>query len=392
MIYWIIQRIPVVQRALYRMKITTEHTVDGLRFIDHLHTTARQLYVCSEVVTIIGTKQVPLAILSQLISAWSTKEEKKNLDYKKSKGKLTEGVKSTTALQHYVALCKSLGLISGLNNFYTNTRLAYLLIHFISKMGKERKGINEYEKCFYFFQLMNVDADGILLLLHLLENGSKNQSELQQHFKEELNKRLDAKKDIAPANVKETIREKYRVVNVVWKKPEKYAEHVLIPRCSWLETLGIIQIERKGSSAVYSLSQVGREFLDSIPKLSEGTTRDITEGWLFSNFFGTISRIYLNGAKAYTGLIEEEKKSILAHSLNEALIVIKTSTPSKISLFDTLLFVCISTMVEKRIFIEFSEIVQEIEKGIYIGGKQFILNEVGRINESYIATRDSNET
>ena len=104
--------------------------VDGFRFINNLNTTSRQLSICSEIVRQLGGKQLPKELLGKLLYGWSKKLEE-DVDYKSSRGKITQDGKETSALKYYLDLSDSLGLITHLNSFYTNTRLSYILLHFV---------------------------------------------------------------------------------------------------------------------------------------------------------------------------------------------------------------------------------------------------------------------
>jgi len=81
------------------MESTNNHIkVDGFRFINNLHTTARQLFVCTKITDFLSNKQLPKKLLGELLFKWSFEEEEKNTSYKKSKGKLTKNGKETTSL------------------------------------------------------------------------------------------------------------------------------------------------------------------------------------------------------------------------------------------------------------------------------------------------------
>ena len=144
--------------------------VDGFRFINNLNTTSRQLSICSEIVRQLGGKQLPKELLGKLLYGWSKKLEE-DVDYKSSRGKITQDGKETSALKYYLDLSDSLGLITHLNSFYTNTRLSYILLHFINtdndhfKFGK----LSDSQKIFYLFQLFKIDGDGLIFILNTLK-------------------------------------------------------------------------------------------------------------------------------------------------------------------------------------------------------------------------------
>ena len=365
--------------------------VDGLRLIESLHTTARQLLVCSQIVKLLSNIQLPAALLNKLLCKWSLEEEISNKFYRNSKGKITDNGIATTAFTHYLDLCDSLGLISDLNGFYSNTRLGHLFLHFFSNEKSGNGSIGLSEKVIYSFQLLNIDADGILLVMDLLSEGTtpKTQNGLLQRFKEKLNNRLTAKKENALHSIKELISEKYRTVNFVWKHAEKYAEHILIPRCEWLASLGWVFIEKKGSSTIYSLTATGTNIYRSTEQiLGTYEIKDINQNWLFSKTFGVFNMTFPNDKRTdFSSLGQDQKNKMIGSSLTSALKIVKTSNSFRIPLFDALLYICLEHFIGLRVVTELLDVLEIIKKGIIFDNRQFLVKEEGRINESYISMR-----
>ncbi len=370
----------------YIMDILKENiVVDGFRFIGTLHTVARQLFICSKVLQTIGNRQLPKELLTELMIKWSKEEEFKNEVYKFSKGKLTENGEKTTALKYYIDLCTSLKLVFNINNFYSCSRLSHILIHFLKKRNNENNQLAE--KLFFFFQIMIVDADGILYVTQQLSHQPKTQIDLQRNFKDNFNERLIAKQAIANPIVRKEISEKYRVINFIWKKPEKYAEHLLIPRCEWLSSLGIMKIEKQGNFTQYSITEKGRLFLNQIPVISNSGIIDINEIWINRRLFFALGIIFENpDNKLFKDLNINEKEVLMGSSLENAINVIKTSNSFKFPLFDTALFVCIELFCHKNIVINISEVYELLEKGLTYQSRIYSLKLGGRINESYVLT------
>jgi len=370
--------------------INNDSRVDKFRFIKNLHTTSRQLYICSEIVRQLNNRQLPKELLSKILFEWSKNEERVNNNYKNSKGKLTENGTPTTSLNYYLDLCESLGLITNINTFYTSTRFSYLLNHLIPHKSVFRQEITFNERLFYNFQLLTVDADGILLVLSLLANNdSKSQIDLQRQFKNMFNGRLIAKQEFASKIIKASISEKYRTINFIWKKPEKYSEHILIPRCEWLSSLGLLSIKKEKNYTIYSMTEKGKVFYKNIPSIMpDDSIKDITDYWLFNKIFSIFDQIFPEADRiSYNMLEEDDKNEVLGNSLNNALNTVKASSPFHIPLFDSSLFICMELFLRRKIVINFSDIFEKLALGFNYGNKQFLMKEGGRINESYITTR-----
>jgi hypothetical protein len=376
------------------MNVKTE--IDGFRFINNLHTTVRQLFICSKIVRLLGKRQLPFELLKDEIITWSYKEEEQSEIYRNSKGKLTEINKKasksggeTSSLKRYLVLCDSMGLIVNLNGYYSNTRLGHLLFYFLeNKMGNDSQ-LDIYEKIFYSQLLLNIDADGILLVFQLLFDKNLRQSEIQDLFKIEFNKRLNAKQYTSDFTAKSLVSEKYRTLNFTWQKPDIYAEHILIPRCEWLNSLGFVQIERKGNSTFYCISPIGNELYNSFNIIdTTNSIRDINYVFLQNHFFSVICKIgYLNIKKYFIDLTNDEQKMLIGRYLEEAIKVIKTSSTFRLPLKESLIFLTIEISVKEQILVNNNEIVNLLKNELTYNNKQYQINDLGRPNESYVITR-----
>lgn len=372
-------------------KGSSDIKIDGFRFITNVHTTARQLAICSQIIIRLGNNQIPRKLLKELLTTWSLEEERKSLNYRIGKGKITNNGKETSTLRYYLDLANSLGLITHFNNLFSNARISHILLHFILR--------NEYkitfelslsEKIFYLFVLFSKDADGILLAISVLvESEGKTQIELQRKCKEVFNKRLIAKQDIAPPLVKEIISEKYRTINFIWKRPEKYAEHILSPRLEWLASLGLVEIQRRANNTFYHLTKEGIFLYNYLPHLAHSSAiKDIDEKWFFDTFFQLVNDLYPDvKRRQYSDLSAMEKKNIITKSLPKALNVVKTSNSFRFPLLDSLLFICMDMFITQNIVPNMDQLLQEFVTGCTIDNKQYFAKEAARINESYISTR-----
>lgn len=334
---------------------------------------------------------MPRKLIRELLTKWSLEQELKNNDYKNIKGKITDNGKETSTLRYYLELTGSLGLTSHFNNFFSNTNISYVFLHFLKEKNPDSSfNLDISEKVFYLFQLFYIDADGILLTLTTLKEAEKkSQSELQKKCKEVLNRRLLAKQEMAPPITKITISEKYRIINFVWKKPEKYAEHIISPRLEWLSSLGLVNILRSGTITSYSFTDIGLLFFEAVPVLSiDSSVKDINDGWIFNDLFVHIEQLYFSELKSVFPQNEpSNKKDLVKKSLQKAIAVVKSSSSFRFPLLDTLLFICMDNILSKKAFLKFSDVISEFSDGLIIEGKQYFLKEAARINESYITTR-----
>lgn len=362
-------------------------TSDGFRFLGNLHTTSRQLFIVSQFILKVSNKQLPKAVLQDVMIKWSFELERTDANYRNSKGKLTEENRPTSAFNHYLQLCQSLGLINALNGNYNLSRIAHILLALLSDSPKSNS-LEIGEKIFYIFQLFRFDADGILLVLGMLNGVEKTQMIIQEKFKEEFNIRLLAKQNSASGSTKMLINEKYRTLNFIWKKPTKYAEHILIPRCEWLSSLGFINIAKAGSSTIYSLSEVGQLFYKQLPFLANTFTKDINEYWMTNYLFNLMHITFPASHRiSINDMHEVEANLKLGEALSKAILAVKSSNAFRIPLVDALLYICTKLFLTENIIINFSDIIEKLANGFIYSGKQYMVINTGRLNESYITTR-----
>lgn len=361
--------------------------IDSFRIIKSLHTTARQLFVCSGIIILIGKKQIPKDLLKKLAVNWSDEISKTNEIYIKRKGKLTEGGKATTSFEHYIQLCESLNLIVSLNGTYSITRSSEIYLSLLDQ-NNINESFNFSQKAFFFHQLLTIDADGILLALQILTDILPNggsQKDLQNRFKNAFNERLITKQNGATDQTKSAISEQYRLLNFSWQKPEKYSEHLLIPRYEWLSELDLVTIERRGGATNYTLSNKGQIFLSELPSVDR--IKDINHSWLYQSLFGTLAKLYYTDSyRLYQMMGEEERFKLLGYSLRKFKGVVKLSTAFRYPLFDALFFVSISHF-SFGVITEFSNTLTELRKGFVFDGFRYDIFETGRSNESYVSIK-----
>ncbi len=354
--------------------------IDRLRFIDNLHTTNRQLAICSKIVEELKNRQVPKSILTSKLFKWSYEQEGNNEEYLGDRGKLTNKGRPTTAINHYLNLCESLNLIAKVGSVYSSTRLSSVLSSF-SQQGFQ---LTFGAKLFYLFQLFSIDADGLILILEILSKDIPlNQNELQKEFSKGLHQRLQYKRQYSSGTAKFNIGNKLIRVQMLWRSPDKYAEHMVAPRCEWLKTLGLVNIERNGSSASYKLTKIGSAIFNSLPIIHDvGGSRDINSKWMEEKFFSTVGNFLDEKVIANNTF----NLTLLNKALSESLINVKSSNSFRLPALDTFLFMCIYLSEYSHIYVNIAELSLLFRQGLDFEGKKFFLKEGGRVNESYITS------
>jgi len=360
--------------------------IDDLRFLQNIHTTARQLPVITKIVTFLDDKQLHKRVLEKLLVAWSINQEEVNESYKRGKGKITNDNKKTNALRHYLDASTTLGLTIKYNDLFKNTKISRVFLSlYHNEDDSYKKKLSE--KAFYIFQLLRQDADAIIQCLEQLKDKSnKIQKHLQEEFRNSFNERLILKTNHAQGKAKFKISEKYRTINFIWKKPEKYAEHIIAPRYEWLSNLELVRISRQDRKTSYSCSHTGELFLDNLPSFAENSRLiDISDEWINNSFFSFLSKVFeMENTKAFEDLPQIDQEKELGVSLNGALKINQSSMAFKMPLSETLFYICTHLLLNKKIILNFSTLKETMKNDFSFEGNHFLIRDTGRPSESYI--------
>ena len=364
--------------------------VDDFRFVGGLHTTARLLPICSGILRLIGTKQIPIELLKRVTVEWSTKLEQYDSNYYLRKGKITDTknnvTRATSAFEHYFQLLQAYRLIHRTGNIVSTTRTGSLL-NLFSEETSQTLHLNTKEKVFYILYILNLDADALILSLSILANypDGASQNKVLLHFKEFLLERITAKRDYANTQATEKIRDWYLKITRDWEKPEVYAEHLLVPRLEWMSDLGFVSISKQGSHTNYKLNTSGYEFYYALPVIEKYKLREINESWYQSEIVTAAAKLLsLHSIIRFQDLPEMEKNSLLGEKIEMAFHLIDTGGALRVSLFPAFLYIATNLLAEKNIIIEFSILVDFLKTPLRYNSKKYGVKESGRVTESYL--------
>jgi len=363
----------------------SELTVDGFRYLVNLHTTVRCLSINSNLVRIIGLRNIPYSILYSSAIKWSVELEKESNSYKERNGKLTEGGVPTTALKHYLTLSKELGLSQKLNDIYRISRLGKILYMFIQDKNPHEFELSNYEKLFYLLIIFLNDFDGASILLStIIENESElSQKQLQELFVDKLKDRLLLKQKSSDTKTKHLLLEKYKKIEYTWQNPPKYSEHIITPRLDWLADLDLVDIAKTKGTNAYKISPFGKNLFTTIPTLTDNMTKDINEEWINTSLVKCLTMNYeqrffweqidqnkqIEAIKDYLDLATKELSSIGSH---------------RISFHTSFIFITILLFIKTRTVLEKKDLKELLLSKIQINDKIYSLHLAARKNEEYI--------
>lgn len=363
------------------------NVVDGLNFIESLHTTTRSLEICSEIIRAIGNDQIPFEILEKQLIKWSNEIELSYEEYKNQKGILTKNNRPTTAFIHYIDFLNSINLITRVNDNCRSTKHGLLLNLILKEKNEMSYRLTNLEILFYLLFLFRIDSDGLLTTLELTMDSFSSQKKILEKFQNVFTARLETKYKYSNDFEKIKIAEKLRNMSIKWTNIQKYSEHIIPPRLEWLSSLKLINIKRHGNATIYSVSEKGVDFYLNLP-IMENLTRDINVFWYNNNavaaFSNIIGEIKLEN---WNKLEDSIKTKLFSIVLLKAFDLFGKDGAMRMSLDISILFIILELVKNYSTIIEVEEVEKMISPAFTVGKYIFSLHKAARETESYISIK-----
>lgn len=277
-------------------------------------------------------RNYPINRFNKVVEEAAATVESQLLKYKNSKG-LIRKTKSGISAKPYVELAHDLALINYLRNSVAQGKMfkVYSELRPIDSINQNYFKLNKLDKLFFLEQILRQDALYIFVMLEsLFLYGVLSLSALQTIFHEAVLKKLKKFEEF----VKDRESRKYKELQNVrkriegWEKPDKYLEHVLMPRLNWMLDLGLVSFSPKNT---FMIDEKGEKLL--------------VHYWAWQDLYGEVA-INLNGildfvyitifSDLYEGGIENEQSEEAIKKLVKAVILdsfehFKTIAPNRVT-------------------------------------------------------------
>ncbi len=366
-------------------QLVIRHT-DGFRFITRMNTQVRNLAIISQMVKILGSRQILKQLLKRELEELRDHIEIESREYRNHYGNMTRNRTSITAFNHYLEFANTLELITKYHELVHCSHLGKLLNHFISEPENMISQLHDSEKLLYFMILFRHDADILLLLLELLQDHDTlvAQEHLFDIFEKQLKQRLLLKRKYANEQLQTVIHAKYQEIEYTWKNAKSYSKHIIPPRLEWLRDLGILTQTKQ--DFVYQLTEQGKCFYNSLPLLHDSKKRDVNESWFKKRAMASFAPLVLSQKPLifWHELDPEQQLVSLASHLKKAFHLFDVEAVRRVSLYPSLLFMSISLANRENVIAELQELEDRLKKGVTIENKIFSARPTARMNEGYI--------
>lgn len=355
------------------------------RAIEGTNTQVRRLAYLTTIVSILGRTALNQQVLLTRLVRWS-QEHKGHLDeYWSQTGKVT-CTRRNSAGARYLDLANSLGIVAPISGEYRLTRVG-LTLHALKTVEQDNPfTLTDVERLFYTYLLLDKDADVLLTILtRLQEQPGIGLAGLQKTYQQDLISRLTRKGQVVEdERVKEQLRDRRLAVEMSWKKPARYAEHIVPPRVNWLLDLGFLE-PTPFQHHQYHLTEAGANFLGNLPCFDE-TFRDVSTSWLSADFWPLAAMHLLNiqSSRRWSELDEEEQLAVGTPRLKEAFGIFQHAMIPKVSLTQVLLYMTVKLILENHILVGLAELTQWLSVPKTINGWCYQVRLSPQENVSYI--------
>ncbi|WP_461141269.1 hypothetical protein [Spirosoma pomorum] len=247
-----------------------------------------------------------------------------------------------TSAKPYLEIANDLELTNSLNRIVTSSKRFKVYIE-LSKnyQSKNPFELNFLDKIFFGETLLKYDFLYISVLLELIYVRQETSfSELKRVFQQALIQRLQYfLQDYVALHERRVIDEirKVRARIEAWEKPDRYLEHVLMPRLNWLLDIDFIKLPTsKNREVLVQITETGERFFEGLCDwydLSLGWVLDPSDlmSYFFPHIFAKTYRLGIN-----VSLNEIEIKAIVLERINECFKLFQTMTFNRVTLSQTI--------------------------------------------------------
>jgi hypothetical protein len=276
---------------------------------------------------------------------------------------------------------------------YRNTQLGRVLLPFLTNRGSIELSISE--KLFYGYVLLTGDSDVLLTVLaQMREKPNSTLAEYQETFQQRhvqwLNARIER---TSSAAVRQDLLQKRQQIELTWKNPVKYAEHIVPPRVNWFVDLGLAEVVHVGTPnrgtrkrINYRLSSIGDCWAEQVLSTHSNADRfDTPEKWLYQRYFSLCHLCQWPTADT-RGKQQQDLLALWQH-VRRACETHKKQLVKRIPLQQVLLHSAISSLLEDGIAYDLAEIADLMKLGLPLPDGSvdtYLIRTAARSNEEYV--------
>jgi len=355
------------------------------RAVEGTNTKVRRLAYLTAIVSLLGRSGLGERALLTRLMRWGQRSKTWLEDYWVQTGEVTSTYRNSAG-GRYLHFATNLGLVASISGVYRVTRVGLVLWELVKGYAADRNPfyLTKSERLFYAHLLLERDADILLTIADcLLAQPGSSLAQIQRSFQSELINRLNKKIGVSQD---ERLRQRLldrRAEVERWRKPERYVEHIVPPRLSWLLDLDVLE---PGSFSRHRFlgTEAGIRFLSAVPRLGGDHFSDVTDEWLQTSFWSAASALLNLGPLVDWNQLDDQMHSELVQLLAEAFKQFQYTVVPKVSLTQILLYLSIRFMLEHRIEVSSMTLRNWLESEPVWEGRRYKVRFSPRENESYL--------
>ena len=334
------------------------------------NTQTRRLGYLSAATKLMSLDPIPLERLAVQLVEWNTDNRRALEAYDSQKGV----AESLSAARRYLELAKGFGMATALGSGLQLSDDGLLLKTLLPK--ETSFALTVAEKLFYLGQLLAYDADTLLALAAWLsrETDPPTLSFLQRGFQGAF---LDWLRPRARSTTNESAQRSLsdRVKKIEgWKKPEKYAEHVVAPRLHWLLDLGLLDVAAF-HNATFVLTRPARTFFEALTETNSVPDPD----WILGDLVPAAS--FLDSQAVVRPPSDDE----LAEQLRQSLSALRVGVIPRVKFDIAIRHVSLRLAADEHIYASGDSVVSRLDASSELAEAIGVrIHRSARARESYI--------
>lgn len=241
------------------------------------------------------------------------------------------------------------------------------LLQSLAFLGKARNPffLSHAELLFYTYWLLLNDADFLLLVMDAASQGHGLQlGDLQAQFQYRFIERLEAKRNLV-SNIagRGELDDAIRRARNEWQRPERYAEHIVPTRASWLLDLGFLEVSEFKKKR-YVLSSHGIHLREALVLIPPTELPDVTGDWLWEKGVTLIEESLesVNSKIPWGDLSDQERRQLLEEPMRKAYRQFPLFGMRACSMLPALIYCVIELIVNHGIQVNLADLASWIDK------------------------------
>lgn len=291
-------------------------------------------------------QKVPSNKINKRFEEYSINSGQGILSYMNTKG-IVKLTKTGISAQPYITLANELDWISKVHRVHIPGKL--MKVYQVLRMQLDEKEDNPFflstfDSLFFLEVLLRNDflyVSSILELLFISPQGCSYRclrDDFQNHLINRLNDNIkEIQFDKNSSNIRNLKKIKDRIEN--WENPEKYMEHVLMPRLNWLFDLKLVEFTRVEKNQLFKLTRHGNKLFKHLCFWMDiNFSFVINPNEFLKRFYVHVfDSVYFNGGEI-SNPSEEVIRNKINEYIHESFNFFKTLAPNRVTASQAIVF------------------------------------------------------